>query len=264
MDINQLLQKIPKPILILTVLILALTFFVYNDPLKDECEVQTSLFEKKMAGLLFKEKKGKKTQFPKISYWKDRCRSGNSVGACEDYFEGLRLFTKEFRTINETCQKKYAEAEENAWLISILADSLKIIALVAWGDRPPSGVAERAGWLGEGELKTFCYLKKTFSLLSTDENMLALRETVYNQYPGEWSDKFNVDNLITATMQGEAAKPKASEDETARIDEDELIRKRIDQSRPRAYKSSSNPNGTLTREQVYERSIFSLRCDMYM
>ncbi|MBY0452999.1 MAG: hypothetical protein K2P92_08190, partial [Bdellovibrionaceae bacterium] len=66
MDINQVIQKVPKPVLVLAVLCIALGLFVYNDPLKNECEVQAAVFEKRVSGLLISTKLGKRTQFSQI------------------------------------------------------------------------------------------------------------------------------------------------------------------------------------------------------
>jgi hypothetical protein len=248
MDLNQTIQKVPRPILVFIVLAIAIVFFVYNDPLKDECEVQTSLFEKKTEGILSSVKKNRKIQYPQIVYWRDRCKTGNSIGSCDDYFEGLRVITGHLRSVNDNCQIKYAE--QNANFSVIVTQAVKIMALVAWGEKPPAGLAERIGWLNESNLRTFCYLKKTFLMLGGEENFQLLREQVYREYPGDWPP----DELLKIAERAQLAK-KISGDDTSRL---------LDENRPRAYKTPSNPSGALTKDQIFERSIFSIRCDMYM
>jgi|GEM_PF-789945 len=262
MNIDQLLQKIPKLVLAASVLILAIFFFVHNDPLRDECEVQTSIFEKKTQGLLSAVKtKSKKTQFPKIEFWKNRCKAGNSIGSCNDYFEGLRIVIQELRELNNNCQIKYSE--ENEKFIKQITHALQIMALVAWGEKPPSGMAERLGWLNESHIRTFCYLKKTFVLIGGEESFLELREKVYKEFPGEWPDKFDVNKLIlsSTTVEKTDSKITGSEDSNS---EDIDITKLVAENRPRAYKTNINPAGKLKKEEIFERSIFSIRCDLYM
>lgn len=246
MDLNALLQKIPKPVLVTGVLVLSIVLFVYNDPLKDECEVQTAIFEKKTAGVLSPVKKNKKIQYAEINYWRDRCRKGNSIGSCDDYFEGLRMVTTHLRSVNDNCQIKYAET--NANFTQQITQAVQIMSLVAWGEKPPAGIAERIGWLTESHMRTFCYLKKTFVMLAGEESFLALREMVYREYPGDWSDE---EKLKIAEMAASAV----SGDSSGRM---------IDENRPRAYKSPINPSGKMSKDEIYERSIFSIRCDMYM
>jgi hypothetical protein len=233
LDLNTLIAKIPRPLLVFVMLAISLAFFVYNDPLKDECEVQSALFDKKTLGVLtpVRLKEKKKIQFPQINYWQDRCKQGNSIGSCEDYFEGLRLVVKDLRDINDKCQIKYAQ--NNTRLVLQISQALQIMALVAWGEKPPTGVSERLGWLNEANVKTFCYLKKTFILMAGEQSYLNLREKVYREYPDQWPETIDFE-------------------------------KRSAENRPRAYKSPLNPVGTLTKDRIYERSLFSVKCDLYM
>lgn len=238
MDINELAQKIPRPLLVGVILIVAIVFFVYNDPLRDECEIQTSIFKKKTEGILSATKKNKKTQFAQLNYWSQRCKEGNSIGACEDYLEGLRFVVSELREVHDNCQVKYGIEEPQ--FVKQVQQAIQIMALVAWGEKPPSGLGDRAGWLIESQLKTFCYMKKTLILLAGDEYFKSLREKVYREYP----DKL----------------PELKEGELEKVD----IKNFTSENRPRAYKTAANPSGSLTKEQIYERSIFSVRCDLYM
>ncbi len=250
MDLNQIIQKIPKPVLVIGILVVSIILFVYNDPLRDECEVQTSIFEKKTQGLLSSVKKRGKVQFAQINYWRDRCKDGNSIGSCNDYFEGLKSVTKELREVNENCQVKYSGQNEN--FLKQITQAVQIMTLVAWGEKPPAGIAERVGWLNESHVRTFCYLKKTFILIGGEESFLLLREKVYKEFPGEWSEKFDINKLVAANT-----------DKTKK-ENDVDVEKLVAENRPRAYKTPVNPSGTLTKDQIFERSLFSIRCDMYM
>lgn len=250
MDLNQAIQKIPKPVLVIGILVLSIVLFVYNDPLRDECEVQSSIFEKKTRGLISSVKIKGKIQFPLISYWRDRCKEGNSIGSCNDYFEGLRSLTKELRQLSESCQIKYIS--QNEMLSNQITQALQIMALVAWGDKPPIGIAERVGWFNESHVRTFCYLKKTFILTAGEENFLALRSKVYREFPGDWPDKFDINKLVDS-----------STDKTKAVNNVDVA-KLMAENRPRAFKTSANPAGTLKNEEIFELSIFSVRCDLYM
>lgn len=237
-DLNQFIQKVPKPLLVIVVLIIAIGLFVYNDPLRDECEVQGSLFTKKMRGL-FTTKSMKKVgaddrvvkQFPQIDYWKERCKEGNSIGSCNDYFEGLRSLTTELRLMSEKCQIAYSE--RNEIFSKFFIDGLQIMALAAWGERPPEGPGERLGWLTQTHLQTFCNLQRTFKAISSEEAVSLLTEKVYREYPDNWPD----------TLPPE---------------------ERIGENRPRALKTGSNPDGTMKWKDIHERSLFSIKCDNYM
>jgi hypothetical protein len=231
MDLNQLIQKIPKPILVVGVLVISIILFIVNDPLRDECEIQAFVFDNKMKGILTRAKVNGKTQFPLMTYWRDRCKEGNSIGSCADYLDGLKTMTKELKLMSDKCQVEYSQKKEDFSVY--ISHGLQIMALVAWGEKPPDSVAERLGWLNLAHMQTFCYLKRTFLLIGGEENFLSLREKVYREFPDNWPEKLDAEN-------------------------------RLPENRPRAYKTALNPSGTLGFEQIYQRSIFSIRCDLYM
>lgn len=230
MSIDQIISKIPKPVLVVGVLVVALVVIVFNNPLKDECEVKTSIFLKEMRGIITSVRSKDKTQFAQISFWMDRCKQGNSLGACEDYFSGLKKLTTALSVFPEKCQEKFSE--ENEAFTKNLVSGLVVMSLVAWGEKPPNGMSERAGWLTEVDLKTFCRLKKTLLLLSGEEQLAAVKNTVYAMYPDAWPEKLPI----------EARDP---------------------ERRPLAWKTEENPTGKMDQKQIYERSLFSIRCDLY-
>jgi hypothetical protein len=231
LDLNQLIQKIPKPILVLVILSAAVVVFVFNQPLHDECEVQATIFDRRTKGLLSAVKMNNKIQYPQLTYWKERCKEGNSLGSCNDYIEGLRTITKELKFMGDKCQIDYSQKNEN--FAGILTSGLQIMALVAWGEKPPAGLAERLGWLNISNMQTFCHLKRSFLLIAGEENFLALREKVFREYPDNWPEKLDIEN-------------------------------RLPENRPRAYKYDGNMTGTLKFDEVFQRSIFSIKCDLYM
>ena len=234
MDLNQQIQKIPKPILVIIVLVVSLLFFVINDPLRDECEIQSLFFNKKVKGLLYTARRDdKKVQHSKIDYWRDTCKDGNTIGSCNNYFDGLRTISKELRLMSDKCQVTYSQKTEHDFFAPFVLTSLKIMALVAWGENPPAGPSERLGWLTVSHLQTFCSLKKTFLLIAGEENYEALKEKVFREYPDNWDEKTPI----------------------------EL---RDPENRPRALKTPNNMLGTLSRDEVFQRSLFSIKCDLYM
>lgn len=231
MGLDQVIAKAPKPLLVGVILVASLAFFVVNDPLKDECDAQIALFEKNTSGILSSFKRNKKTHFAEITFLKDACTDGNTVGACEGYLNALRKISVELKQFSDKCQIKYNE--QNAEFAQHLRNALRVMPLLAWGEKPPAGVAERRGWLTETNITTFCAIKNSYIAIAGNEVYLELRDKVYNMYPDAWPEKIPNDS-------------------------------RNPEDRPKAYKTATNPEGTLTKEQVYERSLFSVRCDMFM
>ena len=68
--------------------------------------------------------------------------------------------------------------------------------------------------------------------LTSLEEYKALRASVYREFPDRWPDKMAMEDRVAVP-------------------------------RPRALISATNVKGSLKEADVYERSLFSLRCDLY-
>lgn len=237
MNLNDLFAKIPKPVLVIGVLIIALVLIVYNNPMADECEVQAKNFDRNTKGLLFPVKIKNKIQFAKLTPLRDICRDGNSIGACSDYFEGLRKVSSEFKLMSDQCKIKYSEANEG--FLSQIRAALKVMALVAWGEKPPAGPAERMGWLTEPDVRSFCHLKKAYITVAGEESFQLVRSEVYLEYPDQWPES----SIPNEGTEGDS---------------------RLPENRPKAMKTALNPKGKFTSREIFERSLFSIRCDLYL
>lgn len=232
-SLDQLIEKIPRSALVIGVLVLGLAFIVYQNPLQDGCGVEVKNFTREVRGVLIGFKtKSNKTQLPQIDAMKSLCREGNSAGACENYYQGLKKITTGLKIVNEQCLPKLVE--EYPQLTRAVAQGLVTMALNAWGGKPPSGVQERLGWLTEADVFIFCRLRNAYPLLTSEEDYQKLRLVAYAEYPDAWPDSISLD-------------------------------KRSEVPRPRALKDPKDPNskGSLSTEEIYKRSLFSLRCDLY-
>ncbi len=231
-QIGEIIQKIPKPILVTTILIVALGFIVSQNPLQNGCDIQVTNFARATRGVLsgYKNKK-ERTQFAQIENFKNLCREGNSQGSCENYYAALKKITDGLKSVDQECIPKLIEGYEN--LPKVVSQAIQIMALNAWGEKSPSGVTERLGWLVEADIYTFCRLKIQFLRLSSDEEFKAVRARTYAEFPEAWPESVP-------------------------------ILQRADTPRPLAQKSESNPNGILVSDEIFKRSLFSLRCDLYL
>jgi len=230
-QLDDAIAKIPKPILVFIVLFLTLIFIIQQNPLSDGCAVENENFISNTKGFLFANTdKNKRVHYPQIKFLKDRCINGNSQGACMDYFRGLKRVVDALKVTSEKCYSKILL--ESPQVLITIKEGLKIMALVAWGDKPPESSSQRLGWLTEGDIYTFCRLKNAILKLITNEEYIAFRNNVYLEFPDQWSETIPLE-------------------------------KRADMPRPRAFKSNINPKGTMIDKEIYERSLFSLRCDLY-
>ena len=194
--------------------------------------MQISNFGRTTRGILagYKTKKNL-TQLAQIENFKNLCREGNSQGSCENYYGALKKVTDGLIAVDDKCVSKLIENYEN--LSKVVSNAIQIMALNAWGEKPPVGVTERLGWLAEADVYTFCRLRAQLIRISTDEEYKALRARTYAEFPDVWPES------VTLTQRSELP-------------------------RPTALKSESNKMGTLSSDDVFKRSLFSLRCDLYL
>lgn len=232
-SLDDVIMKVPRPLLVFIVLVGALAFIVYKNPLSDGCEVEVSNFGREVRGILTGYRtntKDKKIQYAVIGYARDQCKEGNSQGSCEDYFKAVKRVADATRVISPKCYPKLKEEYQE--LTGALAMGIRIMALVAWGEKPPEGIGQRLGTLTEGDVYGFCRSKNGLVALTSLDEYKSLRASVYREFPDRWPDSI-------------------------------AIEKRAEAPRPRALQTTMNPTGTLKEDEVYERSLFSLRCDLY-
>lgn len=236
-SLDEVISKIPKPLLVGGVFIIALALIIYSNPLKDGCDVQILNFTDNVKGYLINTKtKSKKLKIAEVEASKDFCKAGNSPGACENYFAALDRIAKAFVTFDDKCIPQLSEDETFKSLQPQIKDGLKILALYAWGEKPPDGVASRTMIIAKNEIYTFCRLKKVLLDILGEDDFKSFRLSVYKEFPDNWSDEQKNQATITSAEEIQ---------------------------RPTALKSTGNPGGTLTEEEIFQRSLFSLRCDQY-
>ena len=244
-SLDEVISKIPKPALVVGVMIVALIIIIKMRPLKDGCDIIISNFTEDVRGYLLKSPrtKTKKMIMPQVGETKKFCKEGNSPGACQNYFSALKKVEEAFVRFDNKCLVQLVEdenfvtegaPEETASIIKFqLKEAVKILALLAWGEKPPAGLAERAGWLSRSEVYTFCRLKTTLLDIIGDEEYKVFRTSVIREYPDVWPEKLH-----------------------AQINAEDV-------HRPTVLKWSGNPSGTMDEKEVLQRSLFSMRCEQY-
>jgi hypothetical protein len=244
-NLDEVLSKIPKPILVVGVMIIALVVILKVRPLKDGCDIEVSNFTEDVRGYLLKapKTKTKKMVLPQVGETKRFCKEGNSPGACQSYFSAIKKVEEAFVRFDNKCLVQLVKdenfvnedaPEETASIIKFqLKEAVKILALLAWGEKPPAGLADRAGWLSRSEVYTFCRLKTVLLDIVGDQEYKVFRTSVLREYPDAWPEK------LQSQIHSE------------------------DVHRPTVLKWSGNPSGTMDEKEVLQRSMFSLRCEQY-
>ncbi|PIS11963.1 MAG: hypothetical protein COT73_01080 [Bdellovibrio sp. CG10_big_fil_rev_8_21_14_0_10_47_8] len=138
-------------------------------------------------------------------------------------FELFNLLKKVVRDLRGAPQECLVPFGELAQVKNALRDGVQLMILLAWGDKPPDKGMEKFAWLEMSDLSLYCQLRDVYEKIYGTEGWSELRLTTYHLLPGE-----------AAVFQ----------DGTC-LNCDYL--KKADQ--------------TLSPEEIWARSLFSLRCE---
>jgi len=67
----------------------------------------------------------------------------------------------------------------------VLGESLDLMTQLAWGGQPPAPGQQRLGWLETSDLSLFCSLKRKYTQIFGEDEFQSLRGRVLSKLPGE-------------------------------------------------------------------------------
>ena len=183
MDAEQFLQTLPKPVLVISAIIVGVVLILVFSPPHTVCDTQIDQVKDELVGITKPLKVKKQTLPPKITEAMNNCYKGSTPGACYDYFQILRQLAKFVMAGTSQCRPELYGIKD---IKTALEEGVTNMALLAWGDKPPApGAFGRFGPLQDSELALFCYLKSAITAGAGEESWHALRKKVFEQFPGE-------------------------------------------------------------------------------
>lgn len=220
------MDKLPKNVLVPILIILSVVIIVVSQRPHSTCDSQVEVFVEAQRGYLFaKSEKGKRKR-GQYQHFLTTCREGATAGSCHELFVLMKKTVRDLEAAPLECSTEFAEVEE---LKRAVSDSIEILAIVAWGAEPPPAGSSHYSWLEPPDLALFCQLKRNFLKIYGEEAFEELRSRVNSVLPGE------------PLVLGPDGKCKNCEGESRRRRATEVL--------------SSN--------EIWSKSIFSLRCDQY-
>ena len=175
-------NSLPKPVLVLLVLVAAIIFFMVANPPHTVCDTQVEALQETLAGVVFPKKEKKNVLPPNLSRPKEVCQLGNSPGSCYEYFSLLRKIAGEVGKSSAECTATLYEVPE---VQGALNNGIELMARLAWGNQPPEPGFARFGWLQEGDLAIFCRLRGIYIRAFGEEAWSEKRKAVFAKLPGE-------------------------------------------------------------------------------
>ena len=219
-----MLDRIPRPLLVFAVLLIGVSLLFVLQKPHSVCVNQLQLFKEAQAGQIY-PRQVKQSQRPALfPRLMDNCKVGNSAGACYELFTSLRKFLRDLNGAPQECLVPFGEESE---IRNALNKGTELMVLLAWGSKPPEqGGLERFGWLETLDLSLYCQLKAMYLKVYGQEAWEQFRMNTQNKLPGE----------AEVIVEGNCAN----------------------------CDSLKKAPAVLSAEEIWVRSLFSLRCDQYM
>ncbi|GIL16383.1 MAG: hypothetical protein BroJett040_01340 [Oligoflexia bacterium] len=175
------LDNIPKPLLVVGVIVVGLALFPLIQKPHTVCDSQLNVFKEAQKGVLYSYKVKNVTRpavYPKAL---EACKYGNSSGACYEYFQLVRKFLRDVQNLPSDCSTEMDEVKE---IKKVFVDSLRLFGVLAWGDKPPEPET-RAGWFDLSDQALFCAVKDQWMRFYGQESWDQFRLSIHQELPGE-------------------------------------------------------------------------------
>ena len=192
------MNSLPKPLLAVFAIAVALIIFMFNDPPHSVCDVQKDNLKEDLKGQVFASVVDKHKLPPMLGRAQESCQQGNSAGSCFEYFSILKKVARNIQNYSSECRTELSSTSE---IKKAMTDGITLMGLMSWGSKPPDPGLARVGWMQESELVLFCQLKNVYSLSFGSEAWDELRLKVFNMLPGA--------NALTGSAPNSGAAPKA-------------------------------------------------------
>jgi hypothetical protein len=140
-------------------------------------------------------------------------------------YELFALLRRVLRDLDAAPQQCLSEMGSVEHLKPALFEGLELMVLLAWGRQPPEAGMQKFGWLETSDLALFCSLKRKINQIFGETAYEKLRIELQNKLPGE------------SVVMREGLCVNCENRRTA--------------------------NETLSSDEIWVRSLFSVRCDLY-
>ncbi len=147
-------QSLPKPILILAVLLIAVAVIMMGDPPKNACDSQLEVFLASQSGKLTTLKGTVGSLWARTAKY---CQQSKTLGGCSEFYQTIKVALRDLQNVSVDCAPFIVSQES---VQKILQDSLNLMVKIAWGEKPPDPGPSMFGWHSRAELSLFCGLKK--------------------------------------------------------------------------------------------------------
>jgi len=178
--VQQWLDKVPRWLLAIIVVVGVLLFMIANEPPTSICDVQMENVSKALQKHFNSPKEDGWADDASISAKYKLCLRANSLGGCYRLLTRLNYYEKMSRSIPSQCKGHDAVKPMGPWMFK----SINLIARLAWGEEPPEEDSDVVGWLDEGTVALFCRLSGEYVRLFGPGALKGAEKATMKSLPG--------------------------------------------------------------------------------
>lgn len=177
---DELLRTLPPRLIAICAIVIGLIVILLSDPPKTVCDTQLEVFRESQKSFLYSNQKKEVTFRPGVEKAVEACKMHPGPGGCYELFDQMKRVADDLRNIPQACA---ADAGGVAEIRRALWQTLELMVLLAWGDKPPLTYVQRYGWLDSSDVALFCRLKHQAIAFYGNEEWQAFRVRVSRKFP---------------------------------------------------------------------------------
>ncbi len=179
------LKNLPRPLIVISVLILGVILIMVTDPPKTVCDAQLDVFLQEQKGRMTSLKGNVGSLWARSAKF---CKETQSSGGCLEFFNTTKQAVKDIHNAPDECIPRLLEEE---WLYKSIKDSIILMVQLAWGAKIPEPGPSVFNWMTFTEFALFCDLQRTFKKPMLDDEWEVFVRGVIAKLPGSNQLTFN-------------------------------------------------------------------------
>lgn len=220
------IKNTPKPLLALIVLVGAVVFFMLANPPHTICDTELEVLKQSQKGNIFPTVITVQKVQQKIPAQINQAKEACQIGnSAGSCYE----YFEDLKSIAVDIGKASSQCTQQLFEVpevrQALKDGVEVMVRIAWESQPPDPGFARFNWLQETEIAVFCRIRNIYERSVGQEAWDQLRRNIYAKLPGE------------------APQPKTEPDQI------------VAEPRPAPL--------TMSEQDIWNRSLFSVRCESY-
>lgn len=224
---DKFIESLPKPVLVFLVLVVAIVVFMIISPPHSICDTQAAAFKESQSGRVFDRVETVKRVKRTIPATLGKAKEACQLGnSAGSCYEYFSVLREIARGISNASPQCMDPLLSIKEVSEAFADGVEIMVRLAWGVKPPEVGLDRFGWMQEADLAIFCRLKNVYIRAKGEEAWTNMRKRISTKLPGE-------EIVATESAGLFATEPRKASD-------------------------------ILSEQDIWDRSLFSVRCDNFM